>query len=210
MLDLSVNQSKEPNSGTGVPARARGFFVHYLALTFSTLLSSQVSGAHRAGIFCSGLGQRPTICGLRSSSQIGSSWFVLLGSDFLLHHGRSEPAGLSAHGACAPIRTSRWPVGSSGSAAEDQAILRVPHPAEASYTLRLRRRRVKLAGRVMEASALYSARRGSRIPGATPDCGRRSTTAQRLATVTAPTVRLPRRTIAKRPCSRSAGVSIAS
>ena len=30
------------------PIRARGF-VHYLALTFSTLLSSQVSGAHRAG-----------------------------------------------------------------------------------------------------------------------------------------------------------------
>jgi hypothetical protein len=125
--------------------------VHYLALTFSTLLSSQVSGAHRAEIFCSGLGQRPTICGLRSSSQIGSSWFVLLGSDFLLHHGRSEPAGLSAHVPCAPIRTSRWPVGSSGSAAEDQAILRVPHPAEASYTLRLRHGPVKLAGRVRKA-----------------------------------------------------------
>jgi hypothetical protein len=31
--------------------------VHYLALTFSTLLSSQVSGAHLAGLLCSGLGQ---------------------------------------------------------------------------------------------------------------------------------------------------------
>jgi hypothetical protein len=30
--------------------------VHYLALTFSTLLSSQVSGAHRAGLFWARLG----------------------------------------------------------------------------------------------------------------------------------------------------------
>ena len=88
---LSINQRNRTRNWH-LPARARGFFVHYLALTFSTLLSSQVSGAHRAEIFCSGLGQRPTICGLRSSSQIGSSWFVLLGSDFLLHHGRSEAA----------------------------------------------------------------------------------------------------------------------
>jgi hypothetical protein len=43
----SINQ-RNPNSdhAKGV-LRARGFFVHYLALTFSTLLSSQVSGAHR-------------------------------------------------------------------------------------------------------------------------------------------------------------------
>jgi hypothetical protein len=30
--------------------------VHYLALTFSTLLSSQVSGAHRAGVVVLRLG----------------------------------------------------------------------------------------------------------------------------------------------------------
>ena len=55
MLDLSVNQSKESELGSSPQAvshaRARGFLVHYLALTFSTLLSSQVSGAHRAGAF---------------------------------------------------------------------------------------------------------------------------------------------------------------
>jgi hypothetical protein len=42
--------------------RARGFLVHYLALTFSTLLSSQVSGAHRAGVVVLRLGAtRPTL-----------------------------------------------------------------------------------------------------------------------------------------------------
>jgi hypothetical protein len=39
-----------------------GFLVHYLALTFSTLLSSQVSGAHRAGVVVLRLGAtRPTL-----------------------------------------------------------------------------------------------------------------------------------------------------
>ena len=57
----SINQ-RNPNSdyAKGV-SRARGFFVHYLALTFSTLLSSQVSGAHRASALGSGLGRRPTV-----------------------------------------------------------------------------------------------------------------------------------------------------
>ena len=57
LLDLSVNQSKE--SELSVDASAvdeHGVLVHYLALTFSTLLSSQASGAHRAGRF-PGLGQ---------------------------------------------------------------------------------------------------------------------------------------------------------
>jgi len=45
----------------------------------------------------------------------------------------------------ATIQISRRPVGSSGSAATDQAILSVPHPAEASYTLRLSNRAVKPA-----------------------------------------------------------------
>jgi hypothetical protein len=61
--------------------RARGFFVHYLALTFSTLLSSQVSGAHRTGLVVLGLGQRPTLRGLASPSQTNfllarTSWFI--------------------------------------------------------------------------------------------------------------------------------------
>jgi hypothetical protein len=50
-----------------------GFFVHYLALTFSTLLSSQASGAHRAGSFGSGLGQLIYIRSAITSSQIGVS-----------------------------------------------------------------------------------------------------------------------------------------
>ena len=72
----SINQ-RNPNSdhAKGV-SRARGFFVHYLALTFSTLLSSQVSGAHRTGLFCSGLGQRPTLRGLASPSQTRTFWFI--------------------------------------------------------------------------------------------------------------------------------------
>ena len=72
----SINQ-RNPNSdhAEGV-LRARGFFVHYLALTFSTLLSSQVSGAHRTGLFCSGLGQRPTLRGLASPSQTRTFWFI--------------------------------------------------------------------------------------------------------------------------------------
>jgi hypothetical protein len=49
-----------------------------LALTFSTLLSSQVSGAHRAEFLVLGLGQRPTVRGLRRSSQTASSWLELL------------------------------------------------------------------------------------------------------------------------------------
>ena len=52
----SINQ-RNPNSdhAKGV-LRARGFFVHYLALTFSTLLSSQVSGAHRTELVVLRLG----------------------------------------------------------------------------------------------------------------------------------------------------------
>ena len=49
LLDLAVNQSKEPNSSTGEPGPEYGVFCAYLALTFSTLLSSQASGAHRVG-----------------------------------------------------------------------------------------------------------------------------------------------------------------
>jgi len=59
MLDLSVNQSKEPNSALAVASPEYGVFVHYLALTFSTLLSSQISGAHRASILSARLGATP-------------------------------------------------------------------------------------------------------------------------------------------------------
>jgi hypothetical protein len=51
MLDLSVNQSKESELESAEAKSEHGVFVHYLALTFSTLLSSQVSGAHRAASF---------------------------------------------------------------------------------------------------------------------------------------------------------------
>jgi hypothetical protein len=76
-LDLrqSIKGIRTRNHAKGV-LRARGFFVHYLALTFSTLLSSQVSGAHRTGLFGSGLGQRPTLRGLASPSQTRTFWFV--------------------------------------------------------------------------------------------------------------------------------------
>jgi hypothetical protein len=47
--------------------------VHYLALTFSTLLSSQVSGAHRAGLLGPGLGQLIYIRSAITPSQIGAS-----------------------------------------------------------------------------------------------------------------------------------------
>ena len=72
----SINQ-RNPNSdhAKGV-LRARGFFVHYLALTFSTLLSSQVSGAHRTGLVVLGLGQRPTLRGLASPSQTRTFSFI--------------------------------------------------------------------------------------------------------------------------------------
>ena len=54
----SICQSiKGTELGTGIARPKYGVFVHYLALTFSTLLSSQVSVAHLAGVFCSGLGQ---------------------------------------------------------------------------------------------------------------------------------------------------------
>src|SRR4029077_16652853 len=72
-----------PNSdyAKGV-SRARGFFVHYLALTFSTLLSSQVSGAHRTGLVLLRLGAAThnTRSGKSESNP-----------DLLVHPGPSEP-----------------------------------------------------------------------------------------------------------------------
>jgi hypothetical protein len=73
---MSINQ-RNPNSNHA-KARSEHGVVHYLALTFSTLLSSQVSGTHRAEFLVLGLGQRPTVRGLRGSSQTASSWLELL------------------------------------------------------------------------------------------------------------------------------------
>jgi len=68
---LSINQRNRTRNWRRQPKY--GVFVHYLALTFSTLLSSQVSGAHRAGSFGSGLGQLIYIRSAITSSQIGVS-----------------------------------------------------------------------------------------------------------------------------------------
>jgi hypothetical protein len=78
----SINQ-RNPNSGhaSGV-SRARGFFVHYLALTFSTLLSSQVSGAHRTGLVLLRLG---------AATHITRSGKSESNPDLLVHPGPSEP-----------------------------------------------------------------------------------------------------------------------
>src|SRR5829696_6424383 len=51
---LSINQRNRTRNWRRQPEH--GVLVHYLALTFSTLLSSQVSGAHRAGILSARLG----------------------------------------------------------------------------------------------------------------------------------------------------------
>jgi hypothetical protein len=73
LLDLLVNQSKEsePEHLKGCPRT--GFLVHYLALTFSTLLSSQVSGAHRAGHWVPAWGNSANPARAGRSSQIVSS-----------------------------------------------------------------------------------------------------------------------------------------
>ncbi len=68
---LSINQRNRTRNWRRQPEY--GVFVHYLALTFSTLLSSQVSGAHRAGSFRSGLGQLIYIRSAITPSQIGVS-----------------------------------------------------------------------------------------------------------------------------------------
>jgi len=96
-----------------------------LALTFSTLLSSQVSGAHRARLFgAPAWGNDP-----RYEVWEAESNLLISGSHFLSTHGRWRPSGIRCDSASTPIRKSRRPVGSSGSAATDQPILSVPHPA---------------------------------------------------------------------------------
>jgi hypothetical protein len=72
MLDLSSINQRNPNSDRAEASPEYGV-VHYLALTFSTLLSSQVSGAHRAGSFGPGLGQLIYIRSAATPSQIGVS-----------------------------------------------------------------------------------------------------------------------------------------
>ena len=91
---LSINQRNRTRDWR-LPARARGFFVHYLALTFSTLLSSQVSGAHRAGIFLLRLGA--TTHDMWSAKFESNSFFLARTSSCT--HGRSEAAGLGTRSA---------------------------------------------------------------------------------------------------------------
>jgi len=79
-----------------------GVFVHYLALTFSTLLSSQVSGAHRASAFGLRLGATTHSMRSGSSSQIWclartSCWFCPTGVRGLPDSVRLLTAHLSAH-----------------------------------------------------------------------------------------------------------------
>ena len=113
--------------------------VHYLALTFSTLLSSQVSGAHRAGLCELRLGATTNVMWSGKPSQI-----VCLDSSFFFHPRASAAPPDTCVYEDAPIRklVGQWfPQGRP----PDQSILRVPHPAEASSTLRLSKEVVKLA-----------------------------------------------------------------
>ena len=143
----------------------------YCALTLSTLLSSQVSGAHLALAFAAAWGN--------------SSYFTWLGSRCQTEFLASPPArvetrilmapGMEAHriradkgGFGAPIRP-RW----------DLSLLRPCH----------RQRSMNITG----------------LPGPGQIDGTPGRVAYR-STCTAPTVRLPRRTIKYSPASRSAGV----
>jgi hypothetical protein len=165
---------------------------------------------------CSAWGNDPRyeVCDVRVKLQA-------LGSNFLFHPAASVPPD-SMSSASTPIRSSRRPMGSSGSAAIDQSIFGVPHPAKASSTLRLQHEPVKLPDRAASRTPTrprseavkprvnyYSVVRHLHIPGLMTRCHPRSA-AQWSVTVTAPTVRLPLRTMANRPCSRSSRVSTAS
>jgi hypothetical protein len=133
---MSINQ-RNPNSDRAKAPSEHGV-VHYLALTFSTLLSSQVSGAHRAGLCELRLGATTNIMRSGKPSQIGldSSFFV---------HPRASGAPLDTcvnEDATIQKLVGQWvPQGRP----PDQPILGVPHPAEASSTLRLSNRVVKPA-----------------------------------------------------------------
>jgi hypothetical protein len=84
VLGLTVNQSKESElrppkpSSTTVSGQSTGL-VHYLALTFSTLLSSQVSGAHRTEFLPPQLGAtRLTLFGpIHRVKSVSRTFFLL-------------------------------------------------------------------------------------------------------------------------------------
>ena len=108
--------------------------MHYLALTFSTLLSSQASGAHRAGNLWPGLGQLDLLYeahqpasnrSLTSPTEHKTPSMRLLGTERAAHR-------LSLVGQWVP----------SGSAAVFDSV---PHPVKALTTLRVGDRPVKPA-----------------------------------------------------------------
>jgi hypothetical protein len=171
-----------------------GSLVHLLALTFSTLLSSQVSGAHRAGGFSTGLGQL---------DQHYEVWSAESNRHFVPPPARQTPAEIPVPSECysvsASIPTDRWPVGflrvghsSPASACPAPWLFCcVLRPVEACRTLRLCDSPV---------NPVSGARCHTTLDG-------RVRARQGRSMISAPTVRLPRRTMTYRPCNRSAGVS---
>ena len=109
--------------------------MHYLALTFSTLLSSQASGAHRAGSFLPGLGQLDQLYEVvQPQSNSGSTSSPTRVEDIRagpLLEGDRPAGGLDANG-FPPGRPPRI-----------CSILGVLHPDEALTTLLVRCGEVK-------------------------------------------------------------------
>ena len=188
--------------------------MHYLALTFSTLLSSQVSGAHRTGFLCPAWGSDPHY----------EVWQVRVKLGPLVSH----PQAISPRFRCASledtsVRTVRRPV--DFPPGRPLQIIRSyasrtplrPHilyacAAKRSNQLRLRLARTNLGGSPSHCRS-PTRRSAPTKPHLFPSRlhhDLRASRPQRPVTVTAPTVRLPRRTMAKRPCNRSAGVRTAS
>ena len=150
-INLSINQ-RNPNPGRTDPGH--GVFVHYLALTFSTLLSSQASGAHRAETK-PGLGQLDLLYEVHrpaSNRQCPSPPVT------------KEPGLRAAHTERVTYRLFSWASGFLPG--RPPSVDSVPHPVKALTTLQLRAAPVN------------------------PQLA-----AQRRATVTAPMVFLPRRTM---------------
>lgn len=149
--------------------------MHYLALTFSTLLSSQVSGAHRAEFLVLGLGQRPTVRGLRRSSQTASSWPELLVSP-------SSVSNLRIQMSCKHISSEdlvgQWvPSGSAAIRSTDLLASRTPLRPQLLYAcntsrsncLTLLPRETPTRGRSQAVTRLSAVQRRSRSAYSRPD-----------------------------------------
>jgi hypothetical protein len=152
------------------PLPSTGSFSAFLALTFSTLLSSQASGAHRSGASNSGLGQLDLLYGLCETESTRHP--------LVPHLRREDPPApgelLRAH-ACPDHLVDLW-----GPPGRPPQTLRSP----ASCT----------PLRLDEDYALVS--RGSNAEGGVGDHARHAglrLARQGRVMVTAPTVRLPRR-----------------